>query len=751
MYLRLYRNILIVIYVLIICQVTLGQDTPAAAVGRVETQEESAARELRLFRDLLQQGSTEDIRVDAAVSILLINTAESQNVLLTALKSSENQITQRAVCKALIKSRGLSQTINSMDAFREPLLSILQSQSGELARLAAEALLLFNYGDISDPLKQIIENKELTKGQYENAIYALQLRPEPAALRELIGLLDNPNAEVSKAAEAALQETFGIPVGTSRKVWSDILTELQLKRPDEIRKERLLRQEMKLREVQTERDRWQKLYLFSLDKQYDPLDEAGRTKMILEMLNSDLYPIRLWGLDKAVSKYPALEDELKEKLLLLLSDVSRNVRLQAAKAFMNMSALNPAVLLLEQYQQEKDAEVRLAMFEALGEAVFFAFLPDSGIGLQPEIKTQTLSIASEYLESESPEAAIKGAEVVRKIIELNNLDPKALQEHLDLLNRRYEKSLSQSKKLRADLLAILARLCGQGGVKESACILYEPLFIEALKVQDNPPLRLAAAQGLSYINKEKALELFKEHQLMNDESLAVQQVVIDLAGQTGGAADLEWLVPALSRNGNSEQAWMAIENICQRQQASFLLDWLPSFKEVPGVKDEYIRDILDIAEKKAIVEKNAAILKAIQGQKIVWFSARKDWEAGAAYLQSINFAQQSASFKKEIQAGAMALYLASQTLPEITQLIKNKLLVEDFDNISPEWSQLVNFVNNPDIPDEFKQALMTSLISIQVENKPRWSRFVASIKDRFISTDPNSVSKTGEVVVLPDT
>jgi hypothetical protein len=196
---------------------------------------------------------------------------------------------------------------------------------------------------------------------------------------------------------------------------------------------------------------------------------------------------------------------------------------------------------------------------------------------------------------------------------------------------------------------------------------------------------------------------------------------------------------------------MAIENICQRQQASFLLDWLPSLEAVPGVKEDYIRDILDIAEKKALMEENAAVLKAIQGQKILWFSARKDWETGALYLQSIDFAQQFALFEKEIQAGAMALYLASQALPEITQLIKNKLLVEDFEYDSPEWSQLANFVNNPDIPDGFKRALIKSLVSIQVENKPHWSRFVTGIEDHFLSTDPNSVAGTDSVVVFPGT
>ncbi len=129
-------------------------------------------------------------------------------------------------------------------------------------------------------------------------IYALQIRPEPEALSSLIKLLDEPDSDVARAAETSLQEAFGIPVGTGRAVWEQILNDLKQKSPDDIRRERLLRQEMKLREMQAERDRWQRLYLGVLDKQYETADETQRNAMTLESLDSDLPAIRLWALDK---------------------------------------------------------------------------------------------------------------------------------------------------------------------------------------------------------------------------------------------------------------------------------------------------------------------------------------------------------------------------------------------------------------------------------------------------------------------
>jgi HEAT repeat protein len=724
-----------VLSVLILWQVGFCQAPSVAVEAEVMLDAEAQARQVRIYREALNQGSSEEIRVDAAVGLLLQNTAESRGVLLAALKSDENVPARSAVCKALVRSRGLSQKIESIEVFREPLLSILQNQSGPQAKLAAESLLLFESDEILTFLQAILDNQDLPATHRINAVYALQLRPEPAALRGLIELLDSPDKDVSKAAETALQEAFGIPVGTGRKVWSDILAELQLKSPEEIRKERLLRQEMKLRDVQTERDRWQKLYLVSLDKHYDPLDETGRTAMILEMMDSDLSPVRLWALDKA-AKYPVVGDSLRDRILRLLTDPSRDVRLQTAKVLMNMSALNPAAALLAQFEQEKDAEVRLAMFEALGEAVFFAFLPDSKIELSSEIKGQTLSIAADYLQSESAAATIKGAEVVRKIIELNKLEKNLMQGYLELLYGRYQKSLTQGGNLRADLLGILARLCGQGGAKAAACALFEPLFVEALAVKDNPALRLAAAQGLSYVDKVKALELFKRYTLTTDENLAVKHVVIEVAGQAGGDADLGWLLEALSNNGHSEYAWDAIKNICQRQDPVFLLEWLDTLEAAAGIKDEYVREILDIAEQKAIGAKHENVLKKVQERTILWFLARKEWENGVAYLGKINFPQTMGAGAEAVTPAAVEIYMRGQAWEALSSVIQNKLASVDFGEAFPGASLLEQFFESPDVSSDAKQAFFKALAAIKPDNRPGWQQFVDKVDQQLNGAAP---------------
>ncbi|MHC4760626.1 MAG: HEAT repeat domain-containing protein [Planctomycetota bacterium] len=717
-------------YLIILPQVACSQEgVRPVTVTEKSIVTETSAREFRIYRDALQQGSTEDIRVDAAVVLLVQNDEQGRGALLSALRSEENPQARKAVCQALIKSRGLSQTIDSLEVFQEPLLAILQSESAEEAELAAEAMLLYDYADVAAPLDQILQNEERGSRVRMNAIYALRLRTEPTALRRLIKLLDDPDAEVAKAAETALQEAFGIPVGANREVWTGILDDLQLKSPDDIRRERLLRQEMKLRQVQAERDRWQKLYLSALDKQYELLDETSRKETILDMIESDLDPVRIWALDKA-SKYPVVDEVLREKLLSLLSDGSRDVRLQAAKALMNMSAINPAAALLERLQIEEDAEVRLAMLEALGEACFFAFSPGSDVELPKDIKLQTLEIASGYLQSESEDECIKGAEVLRKILELNNLTKDSMQSYLGLLDERYRKSLYQDEGVRAKLLAILAHLCGQGGAKEPARALFEPLFLDAVDVEDDPALRLAAVQGISYVDSVEALQIFKQKNLMQDQSLAVQQVVIDVAGQTGDEKDLEWLLVLLDGNGHSERAWLAIKSICQRQEVGFLLDWLPELENISATKGEYVREILDVAEQKAAGENDQDMLKRVREQTIAWLSERKVWEQGAAYLSGIGYSISENLYSDRTDFEAFIIYLYGGAVENAAEYVENCLSESDIKQGSPVPQAITVYFEEKAIGDA-SEVFLERILSIPQEGRPDWSAFVSDLDRQF--------------------
>ncbi len=685
----------------------------------VQTPPQEKPRQLRIFRETLLQGSSEEIRVEAAVELLLRNDTSSRNVLVDILNTTDNPQAQAAVCKALVKSRGLGQTTGSQSAYLNPLVQILATGQPEPAVLAAEALLLYEFKDIEISLDKIIQDVEAAPQGRINAVYALKIRSEPQALRRLIRLLDDPSSDVSGAAESALQEVFGIPVGASRQVWSEILDKLKQKSPEDIRRDRLLLQERRLRQVQAERDRWQKMYILLLDKQYDGADEAGRSKMMLDMLGTDLSALRIWGLGKVAQYQAADKDALREKLFSLLSDESRDVRLQTAKVLNNMSALNPAEQLLEHYKQENDPEVALAMFDALGEACFFAFSPGSQIELSSDIKVESMNIAAEYLAQEQTETSRKGAEVIRKILELNSLSDDTTQHYLTLLYERYQKTIRQNPLLRAELLSVMAHLCGQGIPKTQACKLYEPLLIEAMAVTDNPPLRLSAVKGMINVDPVKALKLVKEYQLRDIASPAFRQAVVELAGTTGSAEDLDWLVVMLNSNGQSEQVWQAIKAICQRQKPAFLIDWLPHL-EGNGAYDEYVLEILNLAEQKAMTETASETLIQVREKIIRWYAERKAWDKGSTYLGTIDFSVANNPFGEQTLSDIFEIDLYSGNVEKMMQLLNDKLINSELGVFMSFFEKLSLFFESETVPVETKRSVLDQLRTIDVNAYPNF-------------------------------
>lgn len=676
--------------------------------------EEEAARQLRIYREALLQGSTEEIRVDAAVGLLLGREAAGREVLASALQLSDNPSSVKAVCRALIKSRAVGASVGLRDLFLEPLLALLAGSDTDLSRLAAEALLIFRYEAIEGRLNEIVNDTAMDRRVRLNVLYTLQIRPEPEALVALIELLDKADPDVSRAAEAALKEAFGISAGTARIVWEQILRDLREKSPEDIHRERLLRQEMNLRQMQAERDRWQRLYLGALDKQFETADEASRSAMTLERLDSDLTPIRLWALDKIERSSSNGPAGLREKLLSLLGDETRQVRLRTARVLNNMSALNPAEKLLERFRLEQDGEVALAMFEALGEACFFAFSPGSKIELPGEIKLQTLEIAGGYLNSDDIETAKKGGEIARKLLELDGFSDELAEHYLQLFSARYALSVERGSTLRADLLAMMARLSGRGAQRERAARMYQPYFVEAVGISDNPAVRLAAATGLSHIDKAQALRLYKQHNVLQDASAALRQLVFDAAGQAGQPADLEWLSGYVSSNGQSEAAVEAFGAICQRAEGQIVQQWAERLDK-NGASAALVRQMLELAEQKAVSEKNEMLLAESRVRLAGWFVRQRQPEELAAYLQRAKDAGASLVFPDATGAELLDALIFAGFHEAAAELVQSRLERGSLGRNSLILEKLDTYFYAESVTDTAKQGLLERLKALKYD------------------------------------
>ncbi len=595
-------------------EVCAAGEAVAAANALNNEPKANAARQLRIYKDALFRGTSEQSRQDAAVELLLRDDRASRQILLEALLSKDNEAARQAVCRGLISCRALGAVIRNRNDFREGLVGILVDEGGLDAQLAAEAMLVFKYREISSRLEKLARSGEVERRTRLNVVYALKIRPDKEAMSELIRLLGDTDVEIAGAAESALQDSFGIPVGTDNEVWQKILKDLQRKSPNEIRRERLLQQETRMRKLQAERNLWQGLYLGGLDKEYEGIDETARGVLLFERLGSELTAVKLWALDKVSrrSAGTALPAEFGARLIGLISDEDRGVRLATARVLSKMSALNPAQKLLEQYVVEKYDDVRLAIFEALGEACYYAFSPGSEIELSSEVRNETLELAARYIIEKDGQKAKKGAEVIRKLLELPGLEAARAQKYLGLVAGRSEQAKSEDGPLRGELLGIMATLCGRGSYyRVAAAKLFEEVFLEGLRVDEDDGVREAAVAGLVNIDGAKALALFKERGLADDDSSTIREAVIELAGRVGKQEDVEWLAEKVDSNGEGQLAQEAISVILGRQKAAVVAEWAEQLAW-DGAGSEQVRYLLEVAEKKADSEKAVEVLWSVR-------------------------------------------------------------------------------------------------------------------------------------------
>lgn len=513
----------------------------------------------------LLQGSDEE-RLKAASIMLSSDNSLARKTLLDAIKQVKNSAARMAVCKALIQTRTSSEAVKNNDDFIGPLLSVLDTDIEAEAQLVAEATLIFEYDKIGNLLEGIATDASKPVKTRLNAIRALKLRPDINATIQIIRLVDDPDKQVAGAAEEALR-FLSIPVGRDAQTRDTIIIpELKRKTKNEFLRDWLIRQESQIRTLRSDLDFWRTGYLAALDKQYSAVgDDVAKGTFLEEHLRSPKAEVRLWALERAYEWRAApgakLPDKLGPVLISLISDPDRAVRLKTAAVLSVMGEINSAQALLAQLEAEQDSEVATAIFGALGDACYIAFLPNSTIKIPVEIRQQTLDWAEKYVADPTPAKTRKGAEVMRKLLGQDGLAPRDADRYLALLAATYNRLKNDSDGvLRGEVLNAMANLCAPQSVHRLQARKQFSTLFEAALSDKVDFVREMAADGLIYIDKGYALEFLRN--FVNDPSAVLRNKVITLAGDAGSAKDdFDWLSEKLGTNADSDAAWQAMLKI----------------------------------------------------------------------------------------------------------------------------------------------------------------------------------------------
>jgi len=751
---RIEVHFLFVILLLLFvgCQRLSIAEQPPAEPTNVAVTPAKPNAQLQLYRQALtSKGSSDQMRTNAAFLLLSSPDPQAHKILLEVLSQSQNAPARLAVCKALSKASLEQDSIEKGQDFIAPLVQILRTtEDPSLAKLAAEAMLLFNYEQISKPLHKLLTDPSASPKARLNAVYTLQLQPDKRAVLELLDLVNDPDVHVAAAARKAV-ESMGRPVGADPNSLERVRIELQRQDEKDFLRKLAIRWVTETRNLEDELQWWKKQYLDALDRAYAAInDDQTRSKFLAQHLKSSKQILRLWALEKVnesrlggASQLPA---ELGPILEDLISDPDSQVRLKTAKLLSLMPELNSAEKLLKQLSIETDQEVRLETFVALGVAVYYGLLPNPPERVSPKLVNQTLQYARDYLFGQDQRGVLEGAEVIRKLLERNGVPEAQVKQYLGLLLERYEQENGKANGLlRGELLAKMAGLCVEASSCRSEAIeLYSAIFEEAL-TDKTASVREAAVDGLINIGKVQALARFRGSDLLSDPNPAIRKELIALAATVGGPKDLTWLWQKVGSGAEEDLAWEAMVKIFRRSDLSVLREWLTKLDQPDNrsrLSEEKRLLFLEIAEQKALGENDLPMLKVIWTRLAGLYRKAGKYEQAADYLGKLHEAMASAGEKAAILPDLLDVYLRWQKVDQAAELVNNCLLSKDLDPNSPVALTIEQYLNSPPAgadPNEVLKALIARIGP--VEGRPKWQKLLERWNERL--------GKTGKVDQKP--
>ncbi|MGD8499608.1 MAG: hypothetical protein PVJ86_03120 [Phycisphaerales bacterium] len=548
-------------------QAGIGADKAALPANTdVASSEAKPDEQLAIIKNAVLNDPNAQIRTKAAGVLLFSEDPLAREFLIETLTQAKNSTARMAVCTAFIQTRSSTKPVKNEEDFIQPLLGIFDTEIAAEAQLAAEATRVFEYEKIGKSLEKLVTDTSKPVKTRINAIYALKLRPDMDATIKLIELVDDPEKQVAAEAEKALH-SLGIPVGRDAEMRTQIIEELRGKSRDAFLRDWLIRQETQMREIRAELDWWQKSYLAVLGKTYKGIsDDTVRGSFLAEYLRSPKAAVKLWALEKVyewrvASGASKLPPELGPILVGLISDQDKNVRLKTAELLALLQELDSASRLLAQLEAEQDDQVKTQLLVALGGACSYAISANPSVKISPEIRKQALEWAAKFLSEEGAKKAQTGAQVIKKLLERDGLEPQEVDAYLGLLAERYDPPENKPDgALRGELLSAMAGLCAQNSTcKAKAAERFRPLFGKALK-DETDFVRETAVDGFVNIDKPSALEKLRRD-FVNDPSFILRKKLIALADEVGGKEDLSWLAEKIGSNSESELAWQAMLNI----------------------------------------------------------------------------------------------------------------------------------------------------------------------------------------------
>ena len=579
-------------------------------------------------KTMLFSDGDQNVRVIAAKQLLLSDKAASRNLILKVLNSDADARAKTAIFLAIIESDSWSRKIPNTNQLAVALCKAITIDDPEVSNLGCQALSVFDYSQVGPTLVKLVSDESNPIHVRLNAINGLKAYlPNRDVIPELVKLLDNSDPQISQAADEALQEW--VPLGKDKKIWRQVISDLGQKTPEQIVRERLLRQEAKLRQLNIDIEKIRAEHLAVLEELYKfKTVNNGRKEFLLEELKSSQAKVRLWALDK-VSQWKnstKLPDEFSPVLIEMIADNNWQVRAAVADLLVYMGDIAPAKALLNQLNKEENDEAAISQLNALSEACYYASISNGKVVVDKPLRIAAIKVAESFLKSSNKLKVVAGAKSFARMIEKNGVGEEAVNEGIVLVRASFNKAVAnKDTELMLGLLRVMASLCQDSNYYNGlSAKAFHDIFSQYLDLGP-VDMKIAAMNGLINIDSAVALHDFKNRKFYAYPDSRVVDTVVALAGKVGQSSDLSWLSDIL--NDNSDNVWDSILKILSRSDGQTIWQWLEIFEKKKIAVDRLVQ-ILNISEKKPGFEvKSKLRLAKIYEEKEESAIAAKYYEA----------------------------------------------------------------------------------------------------------------------------
>ncbi len=622
--------------------VALAVGPPAASQAQTSPTQPAAPRGDAAQRAadliaLIEGPNSPQARATGARELLRLEWPDSRQRIASILRGT-NVAARTALATALGELREYLHP-----EYVEPLLTMLGESDVSAVRAASVALASYSAGESAVGLRRLVLDPATPGGAFQAAVDALIAIAHRDGVATLVELLSTASSPRAAEALSALEHATGVSFAGDREAARAWWAANQGASADEWQRAQIRRLLDRQVAAESTARALEARLTRALRDLFLAAAEVDRAAILNSMLSDSLVSVRLLALELADAELVEGRTPTEATLASirgLLTDSEATVRSAAVRVVSNMRAPDDARALASMLAVENDADVRIALVNALG------FVGDAAAG-------SALLALIDAPDGRLGNAAVAAAARLAERGVLSSSDSAALVARLpELLSQAPREAVERRERL----VWAMSRLPHAA---------FADAFVASLDPSEAVPVRQAAARGLAALADRRFISTLV--QTCRDPDPLVRKVAVEALPRLGGEnAIIEALWSRLAAADEPDAsvrdaAWTGVVRLMGERPIDEVEGWLA---RLPPNGDGRVRrsvDLLQVIESRLRDRADArGRLGRVRARLAAQFALLSEPEAAsAAWLAALDDLEDARDSELDLAAGRALAFAAT--------------------------------------------------------------------------------------------